>query len=168
MNVLVKSEHIETKATCKENFYFAFKAKVKQGSLNSKNEFDRFILFLLWNGEVCYGNIDEYSFWIIKPLWYGILPCFRVFFGSYYEENGKVVAVGDFEYPQSWKDWNAFLGVIMAFFAYVGFRSIVPALPSFLFSLCVGAAGCGLLIGLHLLSSRPSEKEVVKLLSSLK
>lgn len=168
MNFLVKSEHIETKAACKENFYYAFKAKVKQGSLDSNNEFEKFFLFLWWDGEVFYGDIDEYSFWIIKPLWYGILPCYRVFFGSYYEENGTVVAVGDFEYPKSRMAWNVFAGVIMAFFAYVGFRSIVPALPSLLFSVCVGAAVCGLFIGLHLLSSRPSEKEVVKLLSSLR
>ena len=168
MNFLVKSEHIETKATCKENFYYAFKAKVKHGSLNSKNEFERFFFLVLCDGEVFYGDIDEYSFWIIKPLWYGILPSFRVFFGSYYEENGTVVAVGDFEYPQSWTNYNVFMGVLISLFAYVVFRSIVPALLSLLFSLCVGAAICCLLIEMQILSSRPSEKEVVKLLSSLR
>ena len=78
-----------------------------------------------------------------------------------------MVTVGDFEYPRRRTTLNVSAGVIMALVAFVCFHTVLPGLLSFFFALCVGAAVCALLIGVNLLSSRPSEKEVVKLLSSL-
>lgn len=159
---------IQTKAKSKRDFYLAFKSKVKPGSKFTEKTSLVYSIDAFLNWDSIYGEIDEYSFWIIKPHPLRLSFSQRVFRGDYSEENGTVVVVGSFEFAEHARAWNIFFGVLATFFAFLIFRiADYHALLSLLLALCIGAAAWGLLTGADLLTSRSCEKDIINLLSSL-
>ena len=146
---------IQTKAKSKRDFYLAFKSKVKPGSKFTEKTSLVYSIDAFLNWDSIYGEIDEYSFWIIKPHPLRLSFSQRVFRGDYSEENGTVVVVGSFEFAEHARAWNIFR------------IADYHALLSLLLALCIGAAAWGLLTGIDLLTSRSCEKDIINLLSSL-
>lgn len=164
-----KMIRIQTKTRSKSDFRRAFLAKVKPGSKITEKTAMVFTLDAFFNmdRDLFYGEIDEYSFWIIRPHRMWSSSSQRIFRGDYSEENGSVVAVGSFEFSDFDASWNILFGAVVAFFAFLGF--LAAQIPAALFlALGVGAAACGLVIGARLLMSRLCEKDVVKFLSSIR
>ena len=164
-----KMIRVQTNARSKSDFRLGFKEKVKAGSKFSEKTSLVFTLDAFFNmdRDLFYGEIDEYSFWIIRPLRMWSSSSQRIFRGDYSEENGTVVVVGSFEFVEFVSSWNVLFCAVIALIAFLVLLS--AQVPAALFlSLCAGAAACGLVIGIDLLISRPCEKDVLRFLSSIR
>lgn len=159
---------VQTNVRNKSDFRRAFKAKVKSGSKFTEKTALVFSLenFFNMDRDLFYGEIDEHSFWIIRPRRMGSSSSQRIFRGEYSEENGTVIVVGSFEFTNFASSWNILFGAGITLFALIVFLS--AQVPAALFlSLSTGAAFFGLVISVDILTSYPCEKDVIRFLSSI-
>ena len=164
-----KMIRIHTNARSEGDFRSSFKAKVKPGSRFSEKTGLVFTLDAFFNmdRDLFYGEIEEYSFWIVRPRRMGSSSSQRVFRGDYSEENGFVIVTGSFEFSDFVSSWNILFGAVIAFISLLIF--LTAKVPAALFlALCVGIAASSIVIGVDLLTSRSCEKDVINFLSSIR